>query len=323
MGRFFDRITGNKTREEDLSPEEAKLVDAKFSTKSYFKLAYAKLGLICKVNMIFLLMMLPLMFTLFGFAGGVFGWQMADTTASPTDALFAQFKGIASYEQGSVVNATSMSRLFLSYVNVDNGLTLTFKWIGIIVVFLFGPCNAGCAYVFRNAIREQPIFVWHDFFSAVKSNFKQSLIFGIIDCFFIFSIAYALPFYYANASSFGLKMLFFAMIVISLLYYIMRVFIYLMMVTFDLKFTKLFKNAFILSSAGIKRSLVMIFATAVILGLVFLILQYLFTFGIIIFLAFFVGFLMFTLYYCAYPVMKKYMIDPYYNEDGTLKESEE
>ncbi len=323
MASFFDRVTGNKTRKEDLALEDAKIVDAKFSIKSYFKLAFAKVGLICKVNMLFLLMMLPLVFTLFGFAGGVFGFQIADTAASPTDALFAQFKGMSSYEQGSAFNAFSMPKMFLSYVNVDNGLTVALKWVGVIALLLFGPCNAGCAYIFRNTIKEQPIFVWHDFFGAVKRNFKQAFVFGIVDCFCIFSIAYALSFYYVNAASFGLRMLFFAMVIISLLYFIMRIFIYLMMVTFDLKFTKLFKNAFILSSAGVKRSLMMLISTALILGVVFLMMQYLFTFGIVVFLTFFIGFLLFTLYYCAYPVMKKYMIDPFYNDDETLKEASE
>ncbi len=319
MSKFFDKITGNKTREEDLSLEEAKIVDANFSIKSYFKLAWAKLGLICKTNLIFILMISPLAFTLFGFAGSVFGFRIADSASSPTDALFAQFSGVAAYEQGSVFNALSIPRLFLSYVNVDNIWTTVLKYLGLLAVIGFGPCNVGCAYIFRNTVKEQPVFVWSDFFSTIKRNLKQSLLFGIVDCFFLFSITYALPFYYANASSFGLRTLFFAMIAISLMYYVMRVYIYLMIVTFDLKFTKLFKNAFILASTGVKRTFMMLLASVAIFAVAFMLMQYLFTFGVVVAFVFLIGFLLFTLYYCAYPVVKKYMIDPYYNEDGSLK----
>lgn len=321
MSSFFDKVTGNKTRNEDLPLEEAKLVDAKFSIKSYFKLAFNKIGVICKINMIFLLMMLPIVFTLFGFSGGIFGMKIADTAASPTDALFAQFKGIEAYEQGSVITAISSPRMFLTYINIDNVWTTILKWLGMLAVFSFGPCNVGCAYIFRNTIKEQPVFVWHDFFSAVKKNIKQALLFGVVDCLCVFCIAYALSFYYVNAGSFGLRMLFYAMVFIALMYFIMRIFIYLMIVTFDLKFTKLFKNAFILCSAGVKRSIMMVVSTVLIAAIVLLLMQYLFGFAIILLFSFFIGLLLFTLYYCAYPVMKKYMIDPYYEDDGSLKSS--
>ncbi len=320
---LFDKITGNKTSKEDLALEDAKLVDSKFSAKSFFKLAFAKIGVICKVNLFMVLLVLPLVFTLFGFAGSFFGVQIADTALTPTSHLFSHYSGIANYESNVVTAATALPHTILTTVNLDNAATIILKCIGLIVVFTFGPLNVGCAYIFRNTVKEQPVFPWHDFFSAIRKNLKQSIIFGIIDVICLAAIPYALLFYYANAHTFAVKMLLFAMILITVLYFIMRVYIYLMIVTFDLNFRKLFKNAFILSSAGILRSMVMVIGTLIVV----IINAYLFilvkSLGTLLPCIFTVGFIMFICYYCAYPVMKKYMIDPFYDENGKPKEQEE
>jgi len=314
---FFDRVTGNKkSRKEDLPQEEAKLVDAKFSTKSFFKLGFSKISVIFKVNLLMLLFVLPLIFTLFGMAGSLFGKQIADTALTPTSHLFSQFKGISAYENSGAQSVFALPHSILTTVNVDNAATIILKCIGLIVVFTFGPLNVGCAYIMRNTVREKPVFVWYDFFSAIKKNIKQGLIFGIIDVICLCAIPYALMFYFANANTFGVKMLLFAMILITVLYLIMRVYIYLMIVTFDLKLTKLFKNAFILSSAGIKRSFMMLLGVV----LTFMVNSYLFilikSLGVLLPCIFTVAFMMFICYYCAYPVVKKYMIDPFYDSEG-------
>lgn len=312
---FFDRVTGNKTREDELPEDKIKLVDEKFSLKSFFKITFAKLGVLCKLNLIILLLVSPLAFTLSGVAGSFLGFQIADTAFTPASPLYGQFVGIAEYEHNSVVSALSAPYTLLSTVNIDNVATIVLKCIGLLVLFTWGPLNVGCAYVMRNTVREKPIFVWHDFFATIKKNFKQALIFGIFDCVCILAIPYALLFYYSNANSFAFKMLLFAMILITLLYFVMRIYIYLMIVTFDLKFTKLFKNAFILSSAGIKRSFMMILGTA----LIFVANAYLCiiirSLGVLLACIITVALIMFVCYYCAYPVVKKYMIDPYYDEN--------
>lgn len=316
---FFDKVTGNKTSEEDLDIEKAKLVDEKFSTKSFFKLTFNKLGTICKLNFLILLMVSPIIFTLFGYSGSFFGQQIADTTLTPTSSSFAHYQGMAAYENGSAFTALSAPYSLMTKVNVDNTATLILKCIGLIVVFLFGPLNVGCTYIMRNMVKEKAVFVWSDFFGAIKKNLKQALIFGIIDCVCILAIAYALPFYYYNANSFAMRMLLFAMILIALLYFVMRVYIYLMIVTFDLGYKKLFKYAFILSSAGIKRTLMMLLSVAFIFFVSAYLIILLQSFGILLLFIFTIAFTAFTCVYCGYPVVKRYMIDPFYEADGTPK----
>lgn len=313
---FFDRVTGNKTSKIDLSVEDAKLVDAKFSTKSFFKLAFAKIGVICKVNLFMMLMVLPIVFTLFGIAGSFFGVQISDLATTPASHLFSHYSGMSGYENSAALDAVSTSHSLLTTVNVDNTASIILKCIGLIAVFTFGPLNVGCAYVLRNTIKEKPVFPWHDFFHAIKKNLRQAIVFGIIDLVLLVAIPYSLMWYYARAYTFGIKMLLVAMMIIALLYLIMRVYIYLMIVTFDLSFRKLFKNAFILSSAGIKRSAVMILGVALLLFVSAYLYILLKSLGVLLPCIFTVAFGMFICYYCAYPVVKKYMIDPYYDEEG-------
>ena len=57
---LFDRLTGNKTRKEDLSEEKARLVDEKFGLISFFKLSFHKAGNLCKLNLLILLMIISM-----------------------------------------------------------------------------------------------------------------------------------------------------------------------------------------------------------------------------------------------------------------------
>ncbi len=319
---FFDRVTGNKTRDEDLDAEQARLVDDKFSLKSFFKVTFNKMGALCKLNLLIILMLSPIIFTLFGYSGSFFGIQIADLTVTPTSSVFAHYQGMSAYENGSAFNALSVPYSLITTVNVDNTATAILKYIGLIVVFLFGPLNVGCTYIMRNIVQEKAVFVWHDFFSAIRKNIKQSIIFGLIDCLCIFAVAYALPFYYYNANSFPMKMLLFAMILITVLYFVMRVFIYLMIVTFNLSYKKLFKYAFILSSAGIKRTLMMLLGLVIIFVISAYLIILLRSFGLLLLFVFTIALTAFMCVYCAYPVVKRFMIDPFYEADGTPKQSE-
>ncbi len=319
---FFDRVTGNKTRKEDLPEEKAKLVDKKFGLVSFFKLSFHRFGNLCKLNLMMLMMVSPIIFTLFGFSGSFFAWQIADTALSPISAVFPHYQGMAAYESSSALEALQIPFSFLTTVNIDNVATTILKCIGLVVVFLFGPLNVGCTYVLRNTVKEEHVFMWHDFFYAIRKNLKQAIIYGVLDCLCFAAIIYALPFYYTYATTFAMQMLLVAMIFITLLYIVMRVYVYLMIVTFDLKFFKLMKYAFILSTAGIWRTIMMLaglFTLFIISAYLVILLK---SFGMLLLFIFTFAFAYLICIYCAYPVMKKHMIDPFYDEDGNPKDEE-
>lgn len=316
---FFDRITGNRTKKEDLTEEKARLVDPKFGILSFFKLSFHRVGNLCKLNFMILLMLSPIIFTLFGFSGSFFAWQISDTAMSPSSAVFAQYRGIAAYESCGAFEALQASFAYLTRVNIDNAATTVLKCIGLVVIFLFGPLNVGCTYVLRNTVKEQHVFLWSDFFYAIKKNLKQAIIFGVLDCLCIGAIFYALPFYYTYATSFAMQMLFVAMIIITVLYFIMRIYIYLMIVTFDLGYKKLYKYAFILTTAGFKRNLMMLIGLFTLFVLSAYLVIFLKSLGLLLLFVFTIAFACMICIYCSYPVMKKYMIDPFYDEEGNTK----
>lgn len=320
---LFDKITGNKTRKDDLPEEKARLVDEKFGILSFFKLSFHRVGNLCKLNFMILLMLSPIIFTLFGFSGSFFAWQIADTTVSPSSAVFSQYQGISTYESTGAFEALQTTCAYLTKVNIDNVATTVLKCIGLIVIFLFGPLNVGCSYVLRNTVKEQHVFMWSDFFYAIKKNLKQSIIFGILDCLCIGAIIYALPFYYTYATGFAMQMLFVAMIIITILYFIMRVYIYLMIVTFDLGYRKLYKYAFILTTAGFKRNFMMLIGLFTLFIFSAYLIILLKSFGLLLLFVFTIAFACMICVYCSYPVMKKYMIDPFYDENGNVKPDSE
>ena len=92
-------------------------------------------------------------------------------------------------------------------------------------------------------------------------------------------------------------------------------YIYLMMITFDLSIIKLLKNALFFSILGIKRNIMALLAVVVIVAFWYVLRIAFFPLAVILpfILMFSVSGLAST--YAAYPKIKEIMIDPYYEEN--------
>ena len=92
----------------------------------------------------------------------------------------------------------------------------------------------------------------------------------------------------------------------------MRFYLYLMLVTFDIKIKKIFKNALIFSVLGVSRNLMAVLGIALLLGLNILLIILLWPLGIVVPLIFPLIYLLpsvnLLISYGAYPVIEKYMI---------------
>lgn len=121
---------------------------------------------------------------------------------------------------------------------------------------------------------------------------------------------------------------FFAVCALCILYFFMRFYIYLLLVTFDLSIRKILKNALIFTMLGVKRNLMALLG----LILITLILLSLFPiFGatplgiaipLILPFVFYLAITAFTTAYAAYPIIDRYMIAPYIHAQED-EESEE
>ena len=200
---------------------------------------------------------------------------------------------------------------------------MRFFGIAALIIFTWGYANTGMFYVIRNLQKGEPVFMFADFKQTIKQNKLQSLLLGIIDLAIIGLTFYDLQFFAINSSLSSMySVMFWICVFIGIMYLIMRVYLYLMLVTFDLSIYKMFKNGLIFVFIGLKRNI------PAILGMLLVI-----AFNVFIFIGFLpVGIVLpFVLtfatcayigVYAAYPKIKEIMIDPYYNENGEETEEE-
>lgn len=194
-------------------------------------------------------------------------------------------------------------------------LTYIFYGIGVLFLLTFGVVNVGCAYVLRNLVRGEPLFVLSDFWFAVKKNYKQAIPMGIIDAIVCILLPFNIYSMLLNTTGFFTSLLLWSNICIFIAFFFMRYYIYLQIVTFKLSLFKIIKNAMIFSLLGFKRNIVAF--GAILLGF-FLEAIFIFAFNgillpfalaapLILFLAFF----SYVKVFAAYAKIDQYMIEPY------------
>ncbi len=195
--------------------------------------------------------------------------------------------------------------------------------ISLVPFSFFGPFIAGGLRITRDFVRGEPVFLWNDFISTIKKNFKQTIIFSIISYIGVAAFSYAIPAYY-YVEGFTKYILFPITMVAALIFLFTQYYYYIMAITCNLTVKQLVKNSVILSMACIMRNLLL----TVILGIVFVAICVMAIYGIatpvlfaivFMFILFFaIGFMLYSISFISFPAIKKYIIDPYY-----MKESKE
>lgn len=185
--------------------------------------------------------------------------------------------------------------------------------LALIPIVTFGPATAAMTKVCRNWSQERNAFVWSDFWDAFKKNFKQSFVMGLVDIFFIIGFSVAIPSYteWAKQTSWMYVPL---VICLSccIVFFMMHFYIYLMIVSTNLTLGKILKNSFFLVSLGVKNSL----WTLVVWIMVgcFIVFFLPVTLFIVPFWPF--SFLCFVDAFNCYPIIRKFVIQPYYDARG-------
>ncbi len=189
----------------------------------------------------------------------------------------------------------------------------------------------GLTYITRNFAREEHAFVWYDFFNAIKKNWKISLLHGAVSFFVYYFATFAFNFYRSKAgeSLFFLVPMIVTMIVV-VLFTFMQYYIFTMLITFELKYRHVLKNALIFSIAGLLRNILLTVVFGVIWGLVLVCLFAPFinadADGAAVLWILPAPFLLlglgaitsFIVNFVTYPLLVKYMIAPaYQKEDGS------
>jgi uncharacterized membrane protein YesL len=181
-------------------------------------------------------------------------------------------------------------------------------WLILIPLVAFCPANAGMTYVLRNLATEQPVFMFSDFWDAVKTNWKQSTLYCLLMTFCSIVVVVSVQFYNMNSGMHSWMFLPAALcIFIGLMLYLMSFYVMLMIVTLDLPFRAIIKNSFILAVLCIKANLLTLLFTGILI-----VATALFFPLTLVFMAFCVpAWIGFIVCYNSYPGIQKYAIDPF------------
>ena len=188
-------------------------------------------------------------------------------------------------------------------------------FVSCIPIVTFGPALAAMTQVMRKFTIGEPIFVFHEFKTAFKKNFKQSFFVGIFDIALIVLIIYNINFYVAafeSGQGAEHKLMIALSLAMAFIIYMMHFYIYPQIVALNLKMSQIVKNSFILMIVGIKRSFAGFFATAALV----LIMALGFPYSLIALPLIPMAWMSFIATFCAYPVIQKHIIDPYYEARG-------
>lgn len=273
--------------------------------KGFFVMYGRKFWNLSNLNLLYALCNLPFFFLLFAFAG-----FLNDSVLVPASPMFASFFGFQS------AGSESVNQIFPFVANfrmasVPSVGTYICYGISALLLVTFGLSNAGAAYCVRGYTRGEPIFLMSEFFSCIKRNFRQALIIGVLDLCFSALLVFDYIFWSGQQGFINAILTYFSLF-LCVLYFFMRFYIYTIAITFDLSVFKIFKDAFLLSFLGFKRNFVALIGIVLVVALNLQIFFLLPSLGIMLPIIITVATLMFISGYASYPVIKKYMIDPFY-----------
>lgn len=289
-----------------------------YSVVNFFKLYGRNFGKIVRLNLLYILGNFPILFYLFARSGNI-----SRPSLAPISLLYAPIHGVLLSGNMTPVTAALNGVYGYRTVNyVPTTVTYVFLALAALVLFTFGFVNVGCAYIERNIVKCEPIFFMSDFFYAIKRNWKQALIFGILDVAFMALIGYDIIFFYYNIGAFFNNFCFYVSLLLACIYFVMRFYIYIMMLTFDLSIFKLLKNALIFTVLGFKRNIMAIIGMVLFCALCYFIFVTYPPIGMLLPLLLMIGTMTFMATYAAFPKIKEIMIDPYYRDEETPEDTE-
>ena len=310
--RLFDMNRDGKgvEKDEDRTP----------NLKFFFKQFARKFTKILQLNLLMIFQVIPLLVIVLSYFSG-------DKTPTVTNIAFAPLYGIntiaTSVGGAPVLDVSSIHMKIPVFAPIFMIIMIA---IALLLIITFGWQNVGAAYVLRGLFRGEAVFVWSDYFYGIKKNFKQGLLMGIIDIFVMFVLCVDFFFFFGKGGTFWLDFMYFVIFAMVIVYTIMRFYIYQLLITFDLKITKIIKNALIFTALGIKRNLLaflgMIILIALNAVLIIISLPSGFSVPLILPFLYLMGTVGFMTTYAAYPVIDKYMIAPYINNNQENSEEE-
>ena len=275
----------------------------------FFKLLWRKLSQLVRLNLLLFAQVIPVLVFLYVYFLGV-------KTPTAPELIYAPLYGISKISgSASIIAMLDMNAIQMGIPIFSPAIIAVLIVLAVLFALTFGWINVGSAYVARGLFRGDPVFVFSDFFYAIKKNFKQAFFFGLLDFTCIVVLVVDFLHFYSRTGSYGNDVMYFMILAVAFIYLIMRFYIYHMMLTFDLSVRKILKNALIFTMLGIKRNLLAILGLIVFITIHIVLIKVFLSMGITIpiILPFFyaMAIMKFITTYAAFPIIEKYMITPY------------
>lgn len=226
-----------------LSVEQAEIK----GIKGFFTVLKEKIWDMFKINLLFMVFHIPVFIIYY-----LLSQLIVPGGTAPTPMTVAEYPYVAAWNG---INIGSSMMLSSSTFWTDFILRLgSFVFLISTPMLAIGPLQAGFSYIFQSFVRSNPVFLVSDFFGKAKENLKQSIIVSLIDLAVVFILAFDIRVYYMSAmygeGGFFLTFLTTLMIMIFVIYLVMHMYIYPLMVMFDMTVKQLYKNSFLLTVAS-------------------------------------------------------------------------
>lgn len=316
---IFSRLFGNYNTKDGKGVKKKKITDKeRYSLVGFFKVYKDRFWQLLVLNLMYLMFTFPVLFALMAYMG-----ITHIESQTMTNVIYAPLYGAHLYSPNLGTSALmgiygAQTALFTP----NNTLLLIFYLLSLIVLFTFGMANTGMTYVLRGYTRGDGMFIWSDYFRAIKKNLVSSIIMGFCDILLMIALTFSVFYYYYNAVGMMETIGFFLTFAMIVIYFMMRFYIYLLLITFRLPPIKLIKNALMLAMLGVKRNIMAVIGILVLVALNVVIFMFLPNIGMILPFFLLMSNGSFMACFAAYPMIKKYMIDPYYEEHPDEKEPE-
>ena len=232
------------------------------SVKNFFKLLWGRLGKLISANLIVIFGNFPLLFVLIAMSN-----VLSESATAPLYQAWGPLCGAGMFDGmeltgGAVFQLSpSISPLLGTFgahatVSIINTPTIVFYCLGALMLFTWGFTRVGTTYLYRNIMSGEAVFPLSDAFYVMKRNKRQSIILGIVDALIIVMFVYNIYFLFMNYNaSYMNSFMLFLTVAMAIFYSFARPYIFIMVFTFDLKITKIIKNAFFFTILGVKRNL--------------------------------------------------------------------
>ena len=305
---FFARIFDFQKDGPGISKKSA---DTGTGLKRFFISYRDNFDKILYANILMVLGNFPVIFLIMAFLGY--------TKTESTMPMYDLFQSLVPFFNEEAATPFGMTMYALAgiqnQITVPTPLTYVLYGAGALVLLTFGIVNVGTAYILRNIAMGEPVFTLHDFWYAIKRNWKQALPFGIIDLLVNGILVFNIYNMMISDQNFFESTMLWMNVVILILYFFMRYYIYVQMVTFKLSLFKIIKNSMIFALLGFKRNIVALLGILVCVAFeiffLFSLGGILMPFGVAAPLAILFSSFAYMKVYAAYFKIKEIMIDPY------------